>query len=294
MIHYHFPWPFADLMHLVVRPKVPTVMTYHSDIVRQRWLGRVYAPLMHRMLGAMSAVVATSPAYARSSPVLADASLRERVRVIPLGINERSYPCDGDEGVRRRLGLGEAEPFFLFIGVLRYYKGLHTLVQAAASVRARVVIAGSGPEEAALKAQAQQLGLMNVDFAGQVTDAEKVALLKGCRAMVLPSHLRSEAYGMVLVEATMFGKPMISCEIGTGTSYVNADGETGIVVPPECPAELARAMNRLLEDEPLAQRYGNAARLRYEQLFSGEALGSAYGALYRDVMTTSLPSRRGS
>lgn len=284
VIHYHFPWPFADLLHLLVKPKVPPVMTYHSDIVRQRWLGRAYAPLMSRMLRAMSVVVATSPAYALTSPVLADASLRDRVRVIPLGIDERSYPHDGDDGVLRRLGLGEAEPFFLFIGVLRYYKGLHTLVQAAASVRARVVIAGSGPEGSALQEQARQLGLTNVVFAGQVTDAEKVALLKHCRALVLPSHLRSEAYGMVLVEAAMFGKPMISCEIGTGTSYVNADGETGIVVPPESPAELVRAMNRLIEDEALAQRYGQAARLRYERMFSGEALGRAYAGLYQDVV----------
>jgi glycosyltransferase involved in cell wall biosynthesis len=284
VIHYHFPWPFADLLHLLVKPKVPAVMTYHSDIVRQRWLGRAYAPLMSRMLRAMSAVVATSPAYALTSSVLADASLSDRVKVIPLGIEEGSYPHDGDVGVLRRLGLGEAEPFFLFIGVLRYYKGLHTLVQAAASVSARVVIAGSGPEGSALQEQARQLGLTNVVFAGQVSDAEKVALLKNCRALVLPSHLRSEAYGMVLVEAAMFGKPMISCEIGTGTSYVNADGETGIVVPPESPAELVRAMNHLIEDEALAQRYGQAARLRYERMFSGEALGRAYAALYQDVV----------
>lgn len=284
VIHYHFPWPFADLLHLAIRPKAPAVMTYHSDIVRQRWLGRAYAPLMRRMLKAMSAVVATSPAYARTSPVLSDASLRRRVRVIPLGIDEHSYLHDGDESVLQRLGLGAGEPFFLFIGVLRYYKGLHTLVQAAASVRARVVIAGSGPEGPVLQEQARRLGLENVIFAGQVSEAEKVTLLKRCRALVLPSHLRSEAYGMVLVEAAMFGKPMISCEIGTGTSFVNADGETGIVVPPEQPRSLAEAMQRLQDDEALTQRYGLAARQRYERLFSGEALGRVYAALYREVL----------
>lgn len=284
VIHYHFPWPFADLLHLLVQPKTPAVMTYHSDIVRQRWLGRAYAPLMSRMLDAMSAVVATSPAYALTSPVLSDASLKDRVRVIPLGIEEASYPHDGDSGVLRRLGLGEAEPFFLFIGVLRYYKGLHTLVQAVASVNARIVIAGSGPEGVALQEQVRKLGLVNVVFAGQVTDTEKVALLKSCYSLVLPSHLRSEAFGMVLVEAAMFGKPMISCEIGTGTSFVNADGETGIVVPPENPSELAGAMNSLMEDKGLAERFGQAARLRYEQMFSGEALGKAYAALYQEVV----------
>jgi glycosyltransferase involved in cell wall biosynthesis len=284
LIHYHFPWPFADMLHSLVRPKAPAVMTYHSDIVRQRWLGRAYVPLMARMLGSMAAVVATSLAYAETSEVLSEVGLRRRVRVIPLGINEYSYPEQGNDAVFERLGLDGQEPFFLFVGVLRYYKGLHTLLEAAASVRARVVIAGSGPEEAALHAQARQRGLTNIVFAGQVTDEEKVALLKRCRALVLPSHLRSEAFGMVLVEAAMFGKPMISCEIGTGTSYVNADGETGFVVPPENPTAMAGAMNRLLENPDLSSRYGRAARLRYERLFSGQALGSAYVALYLKVL----------
>lgn len=284
VIHYHFPWPFADLLHLIVCPTTPAVMTYHSDIVRQRWLGRIYAPLMQGMLGGMRAIVATSPPYAQTSPVLADTRHRNRVRVIPLGIDEGSYPQCGDDGVLQRLGLYQGAPFFLFIGVLRYYKGLHTLVQAAASVNAKVLIAGTGPEHAALLAHVCQLGLQNVVFAGQVSDAEKVALLQRCRAFVLPSHLRSEAFGMVLVEASMYGKPMVSCEIGTGTSFVNLEGETGFVVPPESPEALAHAMNTLLGDGALAEKFGRAARRRYEELFSGPALGKAYTQLYQDVL----------
>lgn len=284
VVHYFFPWPFADLLHVLTNHGKPSVLTYVSDIVRQRWLGLVYAPLMWRTLRSVDAIVANSPAYAETSPVLRDASIRGRVGVIPLGIDEASYPRAGDEAVFDRLALADGEPYYLFIGVLRYYKGLHALIRAAQTVSARVVIAGSGPEEAALQAQVEALGLRNVLFAGPVTDEEKVALLHRCRALVLPSHLRSEAYGMVLVEAAMFGRPMISCEIGTGTSFVNKDGETGFVVPPENPQALAAAMNALLEDEALAERYGRAARLRYERLFSGAALGKAYADLYQSVM----------
>ncbi|MCG9082778.1 glycosyltransferase [Laribacter hongkongensis] len=284
VINYHFPWPFADLLHWIVRPTAPAVMTYHSDIVRQRWLGCAYAPLMQGMLRDMRAIVATSPPYADTSPVLADAAHRDRVRMIPLGIDEGSYPQHGDDVVLHKLGVDEGELFCLFIGVLRYYKGLHTLVQAAANVKAKVVIAGTGPEHAALQALVRQLGLQNVVFAGQVSDAEKVALLQRCRALVLPSHLRSEAYGMVLVEASMFGKPMVSCEIGTGTSFVNLHGETGFVVPPESPEALAHAMNALLDDGVLAEKFGRAARRRYEVLFSGHVLGKAYAQLYQDVL----------
>lgn len=285
VVHYFFPWPFADLLHALVCPDRPAVLTYISDIVRQRWLGAAYAPLMWRTLKSVNAIVANCPAYARTSPVLTDAAIRDKVTVIPLGIVESSYAAvRADEGIMLRLGLDATEPFFLFIGVLRYYKGLHTLIEAAASVKARIVIAGSGPEGAALKAQADRLGAANVLFAGQVSDAEKAALLRACLALVLPSHLRSEAYGMVLVEAAMHGRPMVSCEIGTGTSFINVNGETGIVVPPENPAELAWAMNRLMEDTDLSQRFGRSARGRYEALFSGPALGKAYASLYRKTI----------
>jgi glycosyltransferase involved in cell wall biosynthesis len=286
VINYHFPWPFADILRFVVRPKSKSVLTYHSDIVRQRWLGKMYSPLMNNMLRSVSAVVATSPAYATTSPVLAQAGVREKVRVIPLGITEELYPPTGDETVFARLGISPGEPYFLFVGVLRYYKGLHTLVRSAPQVNAKLVLAGSGPEGDSLKQMAHDLGAENVLFAGQVTDAEKVALIKHSIAMVLPSHLRSEAFGMVLVEAAMLGRPMVSCEIGTGTSYVNLNGESGLVIPPEEPQALVDSLCTLLSDPGLATKLGQGARARYERLFSGPALGLAYSNLYQDVVRT--------
>lgn len=284
VVHFLFPWPYADLMQALAGTKTPAVLTYVSDVVRQRWLGKAYAPLMWRTLRNMRAIVANCPAYARTSPILSDRAIRDKVRIIPLGIVEESYPTEGDHSVLPRLGLIDGEPFFLFIGVLRYYKGLHTLIKAARQLKARVVIAGSGPEGGALRAMAEQLGASNVIFAGQITDQEKIALLKRCHALVLPSHLRSEAYGMVLVEASIFGKPLISCEIGTGTSFVNAHEESGLVVPPEDAQALADAMNLLLSDTSSAAALGRGARARYERFFSGPALGRAYAELFREVV----------
>jgi glycosyltransferase involved in cell wall biosynthesis len=286
VVHFHFPWPFADVLHLLGRTGKPTVMTYHSDIVRQKALGAVYGPLMRRTLGSMSAVVATSPAYAQTSETLRACVAAERLKTIPLGIidyRDAPRPAGLQDDMAGRLGIAPGERYFLALGVLRYYKGLHTLVEAARQVGAKVVIAGSGPERERLAAQAARIGANNVIFAGQVTHDEKVALIKGCHAMVLPSHLRSEAFGMVLVEAEMFGKPMVCCEVGSGTSYVNRHGVTGWVVAPEQPGELARAMNALLADSAAAAAMGAAARERYEALFSGEALGRAYSALYEEV-----------
>lgn len=283
VLHLFHPWPFADLLYAVTRPDTPTMMTYISDVVRQKWLGAAYAPLMWRTLSRMKIVVANAPAYARTSPVLSHPAVRDKVRVIPLGIDEASYPAAGDDGIFTRLGVEPAEPYFLFIGVLRYYKGLDFLIRAARGVSARIIIAGDGPEGGRLQALVKECQADNVLFAGRVTDAEKVALLKRCRALVLPSHLRSEAYGMVLVEAAMFGRPQISCEIGTGTSFVNAHEETGLVVPPESPVALTQAMQTLLTEDRLVAQYGAGARARYERLFSGPALGKAYAAAFREL-----------
>ncbi len=284
IVVYHFPWPFADVLHAAVRPGAPAVMLYHSDIVRQRWLGAAYGPLMRRTLEDMSSIVATSPAYALTSSVLTAPGLVDKVRVIPLGVGDDARTMPEDPTILTRLGLRSDEPFVLFVGVLRYYKGLHVLLEAAASVKARIVIAGSGPKDEELRSLAKRNGLDNVVFAGQVTDAEKVALFKRCQVFVLPSHLRSEAYGMVLVEAAMFGCPMVSCEIGSGTSFINVHGESGLVVPPEDAAALAFAMNSLLNDASLAERYGLQARKRYELLFSRPALGGSYIDLFMEMM----------
>ncbi len=268
-------------MHWVRRPAVPTVLLYHSDIVRQRGLARVYAPLMHRTLSSVSVIVASSPAYAASSPILSARRWKDKVRTIPLGIVEVDQ--GEDTRVLERLGLGSGQPYFLFLGALRYYKGLHTLIAAAKRVEAPIIIAGSGAQEEALRCLRMDEDARNVLFVGQVSDEEKAALMRHCRAFVLPSHLRSEAYGMVLVEAAMASRPLICCEIGSGTSFVNAHGESGLVVPPENEQALADAMNSLLHDAELASRLGAGARNRYERLFSGDALGKAYAALFHEL-----------
>lgn len=283
VLHHLFPWPFADVLQAVTRPDKPVVLTYISDVVRQRWLGAAYAPLMWRTLRQARVIVANSPAYARTSPVLSHPDIRDKVRIIPLGIEESSYPKAGDEAIFNRLDIKVDEPYFLFIGVLRYYKGVHFLVQAAKALGVKVVIAGSGPQGVSLQALTATEHVDNVVFAGQVSDAEKVALLKRCRALVLPSHLRSEAYGMVMVEASMYGRPLISCEIGTGTSYINAHEETGFVIEPESPEALSLAMNTLLNDDALSAQMGEAARNRYDKIFSGPALGRAYADLFREI-----------
>lgn len=280
VIHFHFPWPFMDLVHFASRLGKPTVLTYHSDIVKQRLLLTAYRPLMRAFLRSMDRIVVTSPNYLASSTDLAD--FADKTTVIPIGLDRAAYPPVDPElkaGWRARLPAG----FFLFTGVLRYYKGVHILLEAARCTGLPVVIVGAGPLEAELRAEAERRDLANVHFLGAVGDADKAALLELCRAVVFPSHLRSEAFGLSLVEGAMFARPMISCEIGTGTSYVNIDGETGIVVRPDDVEDLGRAMTRLAGDPALCQRFGAAALARYDALFTMERMSAAYADLYRGV-----------
>jgi glycosyltransferase involved in cell wall biosynthesis len=277
IVHYHFPWPMMDLVHLFRRPSCPTVVTYHSDVIRQKNLLRVYKPVMNTFLQSVNHIVATSPNYQRSSKTLQ--RFQEKTSVIPIGIN--AEPLQPTQTILRKWRDRVGEGYFLFLGAARYYKGLQFLVQAAKQSGLKVVIAGANADEVSQFARG---GLHGIQAIGQVTDEDKEALLQLCRAFVFPSHLRSEAFGVALLEAARAGRPMISCEIGTGTSYVNLDGVTGIVVPPSDGDALASAMLQLHGDGGLAHSFGIAARARYETLFTSKVMAEKYLALYTKLI----------
>ena len=281
VVHYHFPWPFMDLAHFVARVRKPSLVTYHSDIVRQKALLKVYQPLKHRFLQSVDTIVATSPNYLASSAVLD--RYRDKTRIITYGLDKSIYPKPEQSRMdqwRARVG----ERFFLFVGVLRYYKGLHILLDAVANTDYPVVIVGAGPIEMELKEHAERLGLTHVLFVGALDEADKVALLTLCYAVAFPSHLRSEAFGISLLEGAMYGKPMISSEIGTGTTYITIDGDTGIVVPPSDSQAFGDAMKRLWDNPELAREMGRRAEARYWELFTAEQMATSYTALYHELL----------
>jgi len=279
VIHYHFPWPWMDLAHLLGRVSTPSVVTYHSDVVRQTGWMTLYRPLMHRFLASVNRIIVTSPNYLATSPILA--RYQDKCTVIPIGLDPASYPPAANSKLEHwRVRVGEG--FFLFVGVLRYYKGLHLLVEAARRSGLPIVIAGDGPMASTLHAQSRDI--TNIHWLGNVSEDDKAALLSLCKAFVFPSHLRAEAFGISLLEAAMHGKAMISTEIGTGTSYINRHGETGIVIPAENPQALADAMQTLSNDAQLCSAYGQAAQQRFTQLFQAEQGADQHAALYHGVI----------
>ena len=276
LIHYHFPYPLADVAHFWAGSPKPCLVSYHSDIVAQKKLLALYRPLMNRFLRSVPAIVASSPNYMSSSPVLK--SQKSRVRCIPYGLEETLPSPSPDllETWQRRL----PEPFFLFVGAFRYYKGLEFLLAAAKGLSGPIVLVGEGGQEAALKAE----GLANVHFLGALSDEDKEALLSLCHGVVLPSHLRSEAFGLTLLEGARQGKPLVSCEIAGGTTYINIHQETGLVVPPADPEALKAALLTLWGNPALAARLGAGARRRFEELFTAEKMVRAYVDLYLELL----------
>ncbi|HET9114372.1 MAG TPA: glycosyltransferase family 4 protein [Burkholderiales bacterium] len=280
VIHYHFPWPFMDIVHFATRVNKPAIVTYHSDIIRQKFLLKLYRPLKKSFLGSVDRIIATSPNYLASSEVLQKFS--DKVEVIPFGLDKSSYCQPSLERLsfwRERLG----PRFFLFIGVLRYYKGLDYLLDAAQGLNYPIAIVGAGPVEQDLKVQAVRLGLNNVHFLGSLGDKDKVALLTLCYGLVFPSHLRSEAFGISLLEGAMYGKPMISCEIGTGTTFINIDGETGLAIPPADSAALRQAMTYLWDHPEIAAQMGGRAEQRYWKYFTADRMAKSYVDVYQQL-----------
>ena len=283
LVHFHFPWPMMDLVHFATRHGRPTVLSYHSDIIKQRNLLKVYGPLMNQFLKSMDRILVASPNYLESSDTLTP--FAEKTVVVPYGLDQSTYP---QISAARQAHWDQQLPekFFLFVGVLRYYKGLDSLLSALEGVDYPVVILGCGPQEEELKAQAQKLQLRNVLFVGRLDDEDKACLLQRCYALVFPSHLRSEAFGISLLEASMYGKPMISCEIGTGTTYVNIHEDTGLAVAPNTPLALREAMRRLWDNPNETQRFGINARARFQQLFTAQHMCAATVEVYQNLLAS--------
>lgn len=278
LIHLHFPYPVGEVAALLAVPQVPTIITYQSDIVRQRGLLVLYAPLLRRVLARANAIIATSEAYLEGSPWLA--ANRDRCVIIPLGIDLTPFLGVTPRSDGRTL---------LFVGRFRYYKGLHYLLEALVEVPdARLLLVGSGGQERELRAQVVRLRLSErVEFLGNVSDADLPAVYGRADLFVLPACERSEAFGLVLVEAAASGLPLISTELGTGTSYVNINRETGLVVPSRDSHALAGAIRDLLADPDTRHRYGTAARARAVSHFAIERVVDQVAALYRRVAVES-------
>jgi rhamnosyl/mannosyltransferase len=297
IVHLQFPYPWGEAANYFFGRARRTVITYQSDIIRQVYTRAFYRPLMHRVLKRADRLIATSPNYLHSSPVLR--KFADKCVVIPLGIDPTPFENPDlrrAEEIRARYLAsptlsphGRTHPgsgFLLFVGQFRYYKGLDYMLRALCELpEARLIMVGQGPMEQAWRGLAVALGVQDrVSFVSGVHTEELPAYYAAADVFVLPASERSEAFGLVQLEAMAAGRPVVSTEIGTGTSYVNADGETGLVVPARDPHALAAAVARLLDDPALCARMGTAGRERVRSEFNLETMVERVMAVYRDVL----------
>ena len=281
--HLHFPYPVGEVANELLGRARRTVLTYHSDVVRQQGWLRLYAPFLRRVLASVDRILVTSPQYLQSSPFLKPVA--GKCRLVPLGIELGRFAADHStaaQSLRRQLGA----PLLLFVGRLRYYKGLQYLLQALKELPdAHLAVVGTGPMGTAWQALAAELGVgERVHFLGEVPDARLPVYYQAADCFVLPACERSEAYGLVQIEAMASGLPVICTELGTGTTFVNVHGETGLVVPPRDARALARACREILAAPERRRRLGAQGRARALDQFGVETMVQRVEAVYHEVV----------
>ncbi|NLL37748.1 MAG: glycosyltransferase [Fretibacterium sp.] len=288
IIHFHVPNPVGELAFCLspYKRRVKSLCTYHLDPVRPKSFVRVYKVLLHSFLKCLDVICPTSPNYVRSSDILQQH--QKSCLPIPLGAEVSRFTEVSSSALAEAERAVESlkHPRVLFCGRFSYYKGLSYLLEAIAQVPdASLILVGRGEKEAELKEQAAALGLEGrMLFLDHLPDELYPAIYHTADLFVLPSAYRSEAFGIVSLEAMAAGLPLVTTELGTGTSFYNVDGETGFVVPPMDPDALAEAINKLLTDRELASQMGLAARKRVDDFDLSRMLRS-YLDLYEELLS---------
>jgi rhamnosyl/mannosyltransferase len=198
--------------------------------------------------------------------------------VVPLGVDAAHF----SPGPRAEVGAA-GELRLLFAGRLRYYKGLDTLLHALATLPPHIGldVVGTGPMESAWRKLADSLDLRGrVRFRGELDDTGLVEAYRHADLFVLPCNCRAEAFGTVLLEAMACGVPCVTCEVGSGTSWVVEEGRTGRIVPPSDATALAQAIAGLDADRAALRAFGAAARRCVEERFTESAMVAAVQRVY--------------
>ncbi|MEP7273463.1 MAG: glycosyltransferase [Acidobacteriota bacterium] len=282
IVHVHLPNPMATMAYLASRHRGKLVITYHSDVVRQKVMARAFRPILYRLLSRASAIIATSPNYIATSSVLR--AFRDRCQVIPYGIPLEQFALSDKtkvESIRQKHG----ERLVLSVGRLVYYKGFEYLIRAMAKVNGRLLIIGDGPLRRSLEHLARELGVADrVVFLGELPNEATIPYYHAAELFALASIARSEAFGIVQLEAMACGKPVINTRLDSGVPFVSLDGVTGLTVQPRDAEALANAINTLLDDSELRSQYGAAARQRVRAEFSLDGMTGRMLQLYAQVV----------
>lgn len=268
LVHVHVPFPLGWLTVNAMDRSIPILCTWHSDIIRQRWLQPLYRYWQQRFLERCHTIFVTSEALLKSSTHLKPFEKK-------CVINHLSVPpYDESKPNRLRLRLNQLQqrfrkPIILFVGRLVGYKGVPVLLRTMDEIDALLILIGDGPMREKLMDQAKALRVENkVVFLGAVSEEEKQAWYGVADIFVLPSISNNEAFGYVALEAMQRGCPVVSTDLPTGIKIVNIHQQTGLVVQPNDAASLTQALKLLVENESLRRQYGIAAEHHVKSNFN--------------------------
>jgi rhamnosyl/mannosyltransferase len=284
------PFPLADLSYLWARPPGKVVVSWHSDIVKQRDLLRIYQPFMMRFLNKAHKIIVATPRHIESSPFLKH--FRDKCVVFPYGIDSTRFRLtDKSREKIRSIRDMYGTKIVLFVGRLIYYKGVEYLVEAMKKVDAKLLLIGEGHLKKSLISLADKTGIRDkIVFMGRIDDEDLIHYYHACSIFVLPSVANSEAFGIVQLEAMACGKPVINTELPSGVPWVSVHGETGITVPPRDSSALADALNVLLNNADLCTKYGQNARKRVEEEFTMQLMMDRVLSVYKRLFRLSSQS----
>lgn len=278
VIHLHFPFPLAAFSWWLVRPRKPLIVTWHSGVVRQRFLRHLARPFIRYTLRAAHTIIVTFPNAPEMFEELRE--WRDKCRVIPLGIDAAWWGASPAQSMAR-----PSEPLFVCAGRLVYYKGLSVLIDAMARTRSGVLwLVGTGPLRQSLEQMVRQKHLeQRVAFKDAPTDDVFRAYLHAADVVVLPSTNAAEVFGLVQLEAMAAGKSIINTALPTGVPWVARNEKEAITVSPGDSVALAAAMDQLARDPALRERLCVAGRRRVEELFTEKLMMQAHRELYTTV-----------
>ena len=268
VVHIHVPFPLADAALLVSGFKGRVVVSWHSDVVNQKKLLVFYKPFMRYLLKRADCIITATEGHINGSDYLPE--FRKKCRVVPYGITPEDYLSAERKPFLTERCSDRSSVKVLFTGRLVYYKGVDVLLRAFRDVRGcELFIAGTGQLEDSLRRYADTHGLSDkVHFLGFLPDDELRQAYADCDIFVLPSVVKSEAFGIVQLEAMVYGKPVINTSLPSGVPHVSLHGVTGLTVPPSSPKALAAAINKLAEDKPLREKLGRNAAIRVKRDFN--------------------------
>ncbi len=281
IIHVHHPDPMACLALRLSGYKGRVILHWHSDILKQKTLLKFYAPLQRWLIRRADTIIGTTPVYLKESPYLQE--VQDKTVAVPIGIKPVTFD---EELVRQWKQRYAGKKLVVSIGRLVPYKGYGYLIDAARYLGSdyQVLIVGDGPIRENLEKDIQELGVRDiVKLLGYVEDNEMHALLGACDVFVLSSVMKTEAFGIVQIEAMSLGKPVIATKVPeSGVSWVNADGESGINVPIKEPKALAEAIRNICTDGNLRHTFSEGARARFNAFFTIEKMIEKTLKIYND------------